>query len=66
MMPGIQPRIVRQILMSKSAPHPRSKNTPRGGKMKAKMILHMSDAVKAIMWDDMEEREELRAWHMNL
>ena len=33
----IQPRIVRQILMSKSTPHPRSKNTPSGGKMKAKL-----------------------------
>jgi hypothetical protein len=33
MMPGIYPRIVRRILMSKSAWHPRSRKTPRGGRM---------------------------------
>ena len=42
MIPGIQPRIVKQMLIKKSAPHPRSRKTPRGGKIKAKMILQIS------------------------
>ena len=40
--PGSQPRMVRQMLIRKSAPHPRSRNTPSGGRMMAKMILQMS------------------------
>lgn len=42
MIPGIQPRMVKQMLMSRSAPQPRSRKTPRGGRMMAKMILQMS------------------------
>jgi len=38
-------------LMKRSAPHPRSKKTPRGGRMTAMMILQMSLAVKAIVMD---------------
>ena len=34
--------MVRQMLIRKSAPHPRSRNTPSGGRMMAKMILQMS------------------------
>lgn len=36
------PRIVNRMLMSKSAPQPTSRNTPRGGRMMAKMNLQMS------------------------
>ena len=36
------PRIVRRMLMQKSAPQPRSRKTPRGGRMMAMMILQMS------------------------
>lgn len=39
------------MLMSKSAPHPRSRKTPRGGRMTARMILQISDAVKGILVD---------------
>lgn len=42
MMPGMKPRMVRAMLMSRSAPQPRSRKTPRGGRMMAKMILQMS------------------------
>lgn len=35
--------------MQKSALHPRSRKTPRGGRMMAKMILMMSLAVKGIL-----------------
>ena len=49
MIPGIQPRMVKQMLIRKSAPHPRSRKTPRGGRMMAKMILQMSEAVKGIL-----------------
>lgn len=42
MIPGIHPRMVKQMLIRRSAPHPRSRKTPRGGRMKAKMILQMS------------------------
>jgi hypothetical protein len=30
-------------ILKKSAPHPRSRNTPKGGRMMAKMILMMSE-----------------------
>lgn len=42
MIPGIQPRMVKQMLMRRSAPQPRSRKTPRGGRTMAKMILQMS------------------------
>lgn len=42
MMPGMYPRMVRRMLMSRSAPQPRSRKTPRGGRMTARMILQMS------------------------
>jgi hypothetical protein len=42
MMPGMKPRMVRKMLMSRSLPHPRSRKTPRGGSMIAKMILQIS------------------------
>lgn len=45
------PRIVSKMLMSKSAPHPRSRKTPIGGMKMAKMILMMSDPVKGILAD---------------
>lgn len=34
--------MVKQMLIKKSAPHPFSRKTPRGGRMMAKMILQMS------------------------
>ncbi len=36
------PRQVSRMLMSRSAPQPRSRKTPRGGRRTAKMILMMS------------------------
>mgnify|MGYP007084042018 CR=1 FL=1 len=48
MIPGIKPRMVRAMLMIRSAPHPRSKNTPIGGNMIAKIILQISVQVKGI------------------
>jgi len=45
------PKIVKQILMIKSTPHPRSSRTPIGGRKMAKMILQMSDPVKAMVVD---------------
>jgi len=47
-LPGMYPNIVKRILMHKSAPKPRSKNTPIGGKMMAKITLQISDQVNAI------------------
>lgn len=41
-MPGIYPRIVNRMLIRRSAPHPRSRKTPRGGKIMARMILKIS------------------------
>lgn len=41
-IPGTQPRMVKQMLISRSAPQPRSRKTPRGGRMMAKMILQIS------------------------
>lgn len=41
-MPGMYPRMVSRMLMSKSAPQPRSRKTPRGGRMMARMILQIS------------------------
>lgn len=42
------------MLIRRSAPHPRSRNTPSGGRIIAKMILQMSEAVNAIdgSWTD--------------
>lgn len=34
--------MVSRMLMRRSAPHPRSKKTPRGGRKMARMILQMS------------------------
>ena len=34
--------MVKRMLISRSAPHPRSRKTPSGGRMMAKMILQMS------------------------
>lgn len=36
------PRMVSRMLMRRSAPQPRSRKTPRGGRMMARMILQMS------------------------
>lgn len=36
------------MLIRRSAPHPRSRKTPSGGRMMAKMILQMSLAVKGM------------------
>lgn len=41
--------MVNRMLMRRSAPQPRSKKTPIGGMKMAKMILMMSDPVKAIV-----------------
>jgi len=42
MIPGMKPKIVNRMLIKRSAPHPRSRKTPRGGRMMAKMILQIS------------------------
>lgn len=39
---ALTPRMVKRMLISRSAPHPRSRKTPSGGRMMAKMILQMS------------------------
>jgi hypothetical protein len=36
------PRMVRRMLIRRSAPQPRSRKTPRGGRMTARMILQIS------------------------
>uniref|UniRef100_A0A0S1MIS1 Uncharacterized protein n=1 Tax=Phakopsora pachyrhizi TaxID=170000 RepID=A0A0S1MIS1_PHAPC len=41
--------MVNRMLMRKSAPQPRSRKTPRGGRMMARMILMMSDPVKGML-----------------
>lgn len=38
----VLPRMVNRMLMRKSAPQPRSRKTPTGGRMMARMILQMS------------------------
>lgn len=38
MIPGMYPRMVRMMLMRKSALHPRSRKTPTGGRKMARMI----------------------------
>ena len=43
--------MVRQMLINRSAPQPRSRKTPRGGRRMAKMILQTSEAVKGMMGD---------------
>lgn len=40
--------MVRRMLMSRSAPQPRSRKTPTGGRKMARMILQMSEAVKGM------------------
>lgn len=37
------------MLMRRSAPQPRSRKTPKGGRRTAKMILQMSEAVKGML-----------------
>ena len=39
---ALTPRMVKRMLISRSAPHPRSRKTPSGGRMMAKKILQMS------------------------
>ena len=36
------PRIVNRMLIKRSAPHPRSRKTPSGGRMIARIILQIS------------------------
>jgi len=43
--------MVNRMLMRKSAPQPRSRKTPTGGRKIAKMILQMSEAVKGMLTD---------------
>lgn len=47
-LPGMYPRIVKRILIHKSAPIPRSISTPIGGRMIAKITLQISGQVKGI------------------
>lgn len=49
MIPGINPKIVRRMLISRSLPHPLSKATPSGGRMTANINLKMSVKVKGIL-----------------
>jgi len=49
MIPGMYPRMVRQILIKRSAPQPRSKNTPSGGRRIAQMIEKISLPAPAIV-----------------
>jgi hypothetical protein len=55
------------MLMSRSAPQPRSRNTPRGGRIIAPMILQISEAVKAwCKWVRQGEmRDGVRTDHCN-
>jgi hypothetical protein len=41
-IPGRYPRMVKRMLIRRSEPHPRSRKTPSGGRMTAKMILQIS------------------------
>lgn len=43
--------MVNKMLMRKSAPQPRSRKTPTGGRKTAKMILQTSEAVKGMLTD---------------
>lgn len=68
MTPGNQPRMVKQMLMRKSAPHPRSRKTPRGGRIMAKIILQMSLWSKLAMFlssshDELREQVGTRMRH---
>jgi hypothetical protein len=49
MIPGINPKQVRPMLIRRSTPHPFSASTPRGGRMTARMNLQMSVHVKAML-----------------
>jgi len=42
--------------MSRSAPHPRSRKTPRGGRKMARIILHISLPVKGMSGGRVGER----------
>jgi hypothetical protein len=48
MIPGINPRMVKRTLITKSLLHPLSKKTPNGGKIIANRILKISEQVNAI------------------
>jgi hypothetical protein len=48
--PGIHPRMVNKMLIRKSAPQPRSRKTPRGGRIMAKIILQMSLLTMLVHW----------------
>jgi len=51
MIPGMKPRMVNRMLIRRSPPQPRSRKTPRGGRMTARMILMISEAVKGMFAD---------------
>jgi len=57
MIPGMYPRIVNRMLIKRSAPHPLSRNTPRGGRTTARMILQISLAVKGMVSVVIDEGE---------
>jgi hypothetical protein len=46
---GLTPRMVNRMLIQRSAPHPRSRKTPRGGRKMARIILQISEVVKGIL-----------------
>jgi len=48
MIPGMNPNIVSAILMRRSTPQPFSANTPKGGRIMAKMILQISEQVNGM------------------
>ena len=48
-IPGIQPRIVRQMLIQSEHPQPRSRNTATGGRSQAQMILQQSKHVTVMV-----------------
>jgi hypothetical protein len=48
-IPGRYPRMVKRMLIRRSELHPRSRKTPSGGRMTAKMILQISLAVKGML-----------------
>jgi len=75
----IHPRMVRKMLIKRSAPHPRSRNTPRGGKIKAKLRSRMrlfskrkrrgherTWSVEAIMSELKEEENSRKSYFANI
>jgi hypothetical protein len=51
-MPGMNPKSVRRMLMTKSLPQPFSRKTPSGGRIIAPMNLQMSEPVSGILTED--------------